>query len=99
LKIHQIESRIKEEFINILKEDHILIERTDLTLGECIEKGYFGCVYKGVLSLNKSESEEVAVKTLKTVRLNKDSVIIKKQWNNFKLVLMKKKFSFTNLNN
>ncbi len=65
---HQTKIRIKEDIIDILKEDHILIERNDLILKECIGKGNFGCVYKGVLSSNKSESEEVAVKTLENCK-------------------------------
>jgi hypothetical protein len=56
--------RIKENYIDVLRDDHILIEINDLVLGEIIGQGNFGCVFNGVLSSINNEYEEVALKIL-----------------------------------
>jgi hypothetical protein len=59
-----IKAKIKQEFSDLYRNDKILIDRTDLTLGECIGRGNYGNVYKGILNLAGIEVEEVAVKRL-----------------------------------
>ncbi len=63
-------SRIKENYIRLLRADYILIEKNCLILGNVIGQGNFGCVYKGLLKNVLNElKEEVAVKTLDSSEL------------------------------
>ncbi len=69
-KTSDMKSRIKEEFIGKRIGDDVLIERNYIILGECIGRGNFGCVYKGIIRLTNSEVEEVAIKTLENCMSN-----------------------------
>jgi hypothetical protein len=66
---HDMNSRIKEKYLQLLRADQILIDRNDLTIGDAIGQGNFGCVYKGQLSSNENKfEEEVAVKMLENCK-------------------------------
>ncbi len=67
--IYDIKNKIKREFFDINRGNEILIDRTYLILCECIGRGNFGSVYKGVLNMAPNESEEVAVKRLQNCKL------------------------------
>ncbi|XP_054708065.1 hepatocyte growth factor receptor-like [Uloborus diversus] len=59
------EGAVDDETLHLLRAENILIEREQLSLGEVIGQGHFGCVYKGELRQPGSEeSVQVAVKTL-----------------------------------
>ncbi len=58
-----IRFQIREDLLNSLRNEHMLIERSDLVIDEIIGKGNFGLVYKGILSSDEG-SVEVAVKAL-----------------------------------
>ncbi len=66
-----IKNRIKREFSDINGGNEILIDRTYLILCECIGRGNFGSVYKGILNISGNESEEVAVKRLENCKFFK----------------------------
>jgi proto-oncogene tyrosine-protein kinase Met len=56
---------VTEEQMALLRAEHILIERSNITLEDVIGQGHFGCVYRGKLYSPEKEIErEVAVKTL-----------------------------------
>ncbi|KAG8173530.1 hypothetical protein JTE90_008864, partial [Oedothorax gibbosus] len=56
---------VDEETRHLLESENILIYRNELTLGEIIGVGHFGCVYRGELQRpGKDEKVEVAIKTL-----------------------------------
>jgi len=76
-KTNDVKSRIKEEFIEKHKRADVLIERNDITLRECIGRGNFGCVYKGIFKSTNNEVEEVAVKTLENCMSNSDLMVFK----------------------
>jgi hypothetical protein len=61
-----IKAKIRREFYDLYRRDQILIERSYLSLRECIGRGNFGCVYKGILKSTENEHEEVAVKILES---------------------------------
>jgi ribosomal protein L15 len=64
--------RIKEKYLQLLRADQILIDKNDLTIGDVIGQGNFGCVFKGKLSSNENKfEEEVAVKTLDNCKFHK----------------------------
>ncbi len=66
-KTSDIKSKIKLEFFDTNRGNEILINKTNLALGDCIGRGNFGCVYKGFLNFAEygcEEMEEVAVKKL-----------------------------------
>ncbi len=65
---NDIKNKIKREFFDINGGNEILIDRTYLILCECIGRGNFGSVYKGVLNMAGNESEELAVKRLENCR-------------------------------
>ncbi len=66
-----IKNKIKREFSDLYRGNEILIDRTYLILCECIGRGNFGSVYKGVLNMARNESEEVAVKRLENCKFFK----------------------------
>jgi hypothetical protein len=61
--INDIKTKIKREFFDTNRGNEILVNRTNLNLGDCIGRGNFGCIYKGFLNLAENETE-VAVKRL-----------------------------------
>jgi hypothetical protein len=74
-KTSDMKSRMKEEFIEKHIADDVLIERNYLILGECIGRGNFGCVYKGIIRSTNNEVEEVAIKTLENCMSNSDLMV------------------------
>jgi hypothetical protein len=70
-----MKSRIKEEFIEKHIGDDVLIKRNAIILGECIGRGNFGCVYKGIIKSTNNEVEEVAVKTLENSMSNSNLMV------------------------
>ncbi len=74
-KTNDMKSRIKEEFIEKHIGDDVLIKRNDIILGECIGRGNFGCVYKGIIKSTNNEVEEVAVKTLENSMSNSNLMV------------------------
>ncbi len=68
---HHIKNKIKRQFSQINRGNEILIDRTYLILCECIGRGYFGRVYKGILNIAGNESEELAVKRLENCKFFK----------------------------
>ncbi len=66
-----IKTKIKREFSDINGGNEILIDRNYLVLCECIGRGYFGSVYKGILNMAANQSEEVAVKKLQNCKFFK----------------------------
>ena len=55
---------VSEEKMNLLRAEHILIERDNLVLGEVIGQGQFGQVHRAVLHTPEEEAErEVAAKS------------------------------------
>ncbi len=76
-KKNDMKSRIKEEFIEKHIRDDVLIERNDIILGECIGRGNFGCVYKGIIKSTNNEVEEVAIKTLENCMSNSNLMVFK----------------------
>lgn len=69
-KTNDFKSRIKEEFIGKRIANDVLVERPDLILGECVGRGNFGCVYKGIIKSTNNEVEEVAIKALENCMFN-----------------------------
>ncbi len=65
---YDIKNKIKREFCDINRGNEILIDRTHLILCECIGRGNFGSVYKGILNMTENESEELAVKRLESCK-------------------------------
>ncbi len=63
-----IKNKIKREFSDINGGNEILIDRTYLTLCECLGRGNFGSVYKGILNISGNKSEDVAVKRLENCK-------------------------------
>jgi hypothetical protein len=61
--------RIREEFIDSLRQDRILIDRKNFILQDSIGQGNYGCVYKGILEENEFK-EEIAVKTLNNCKFH-----------------------------
>ncbi len=66
-----IKNKIKREFSELYRGNEILIDRTYLILCECIGRGNFGSVYKGILNMAANQSEEVAVKKLQNCKFFK----------------------------
>ncbi len=66
--VYDIKNKIKREFCDINRGNEILIDRTHLILCECIGRGNFGSVYKGILNMTENESEELAVKRLESCK-------------------------------
>jgi hypothetical protein len=69
--IYDIKNKIKREFFQINRRKEILIHRNYLILCECIGRGNFGSVYKGILNMTANQSEEVAVKRLQICKFLK----------------------------
>jgi hypothetical protein len=70
--IYDIKTKIKREFCDLNRRDLILIDKNDLSLGECIGRGNFGCVFKGFLNTGENLVEEVAVKRLENCKSTKN---------------------------
>jgi hypothetical protein len=68
---YDIRNKIKRQFCDINRGNEILIERVYLILCECIGRGNFGSVCKGILNMAGNESEEVAVKRLENCKFFK----------------------------
>ncbi len=68
--IYDIENKIKRQFSDINRGNEILIDRSHLILCQCIGRGNFGSVYKGILHMAANQSE-VAVKRLENCKFSK----------------------------
>jgi hypothetical protein len=51
LKLESVKSRyqVTDEQMALLRAEHILIERSNITLEDVIGQAHFGCVYRGKL--------------------------------------------------
>ncbi len=68
---NDIKNKIKRQFSDTNRGNEILIDRTHLILCECIGRGNFGSVYKGILNMVANHSEELAVKRLENCKFSK----------------------------
>ncbi len=68
---NDIKNKIKRQFSDTNRGNEILIDRTHLILCECIGRGNFGSVYKGILNMAANQSEELAVKRLENCKFFK----------------------------